>query len=30
MAPGVADAIARGVVAFKPLYVITGTGGGSP
>lgn len=30
MAPGVADAIARGVVAFKPLYVIAGTGGGSP
>lgn len=30
MAPGVADAIARGLVAFKPLYVIAGTGGGSP
>lgn len=30
MAPGVADAIVRGVVAFKPLYVIAGTGGGSP
>jgi len=30
MAPGVADAIARGVVAFKPFYVIPGTGGASP
>jgi len=30
MAPGVADAIARGVVAFKPLYVIASTRGGSP
>lgn len=30
MAPGVADAIARGVAAFKPLYVIAGTGGASP
>lgn len=30
MAPGVADAIARGVAAFKPLYVIAGAGGGSP
>jgi N-acetylmuramoyl-L-alanine amidase len=29
MAPGVADAIARGVAAFKPLYVIPSTGGGS-
>jgi len=27
MAPGVADSIARGVVAFKPLYIIPGTGG---
>lgn len=30
MAPGVADAIARGVAAFKPFYVIPSTGGGSP
>jgi N-acetylmuramoyl-L-alanine amidase len=30
MAPGVADAIARGVVAFKPLYVIASTGGALP
>jgi N-acetylmuramoyl-L-alanine amidase len=30
MAPGVADAIARGVVAFKPLYVIPSTGGALP
>jgi N-acetylmuramoyl-L-alanine amidase len=30
MAPGVADAIARGVVAFKPLYVIASTGGAQP
>jgi len=30
MAPGVADAIARGVAAFKPLYVIAGTSGASP
>jgi N-acetylmuramoyl-L-alanine amidase len=30
MAPGVADAIARGVVAFKPLYVIPSTGGTLP
>ena len=30
MAPGVADAIARGVAAFKPLYVIPGTSGVSP
>lgn len=30
MAPGVADAIARGVVAFKPLYVVPTTGGTSP
>jgi N-acetylmuramoyl-L-alanine amidase len=30
MAPGVADAIARGVVAFKPLYVIPSAGGASP
>jgi|SRR5579864_2992305 len=30
MAPGVADAIARGVAAFKPLYVIPTAGGASP
>ena len=30
MAPGVADAIARGVVAFKPVYVVPSTGGASP
>ena len=30
MAPGVADAIARGVAAFKPLYVIPSTSGASP
>ncbi len=30
MAPGVADAIARGVVAFKPLYVIASAGGALP
>lgn len=30
MAPGVADAIARGVVVFKPLYVIASTGGALP
>lgn len=30
MAPGVADAIARGVAAFKPLYVIPSAGGASP
>lgn len=30
MAPGVADAIARGVVAFKPLYAIPNTGGTQP
>lgn len=30
MAPGVADAITRGVVAFKPLDVIAGTGGVLP
>lgn len=30
MAPGVADAIARGVVAFKPLYVVPTTGGVQP
>ena len=30
MAPGVADAIARGVVAFKPLYVIPDASGVSP
>lgn len=30
MAPGVADAIARGVVAFKPLYVAPSTGGLQP
>lgn len=30
MAPGVADAIARGVAAFKPLYVVAGTGGALP
>lgn len=30
MAPGVADAIARGVVAFRPLYVVPTTGGVQP
>ena len=30
MAPGVADAIAHGVAAFKPLYVTAGTGGALP
>lgn len=30
MVPGVADAIARGVAAFKPLYVIAGMSGVSP
>ena len=30
MAPAVADAIARGVAAFKPLYVVPSTGGTSP
>ena len=30
MAPGVADAIARGVVAFKPLYVVPSIGGVQP
>lgn len=30
MAPAVADAIARGVVAFKPLYVVPSTGGVQP
>src|SRR5215472_11894850 len=30
MAPGVADAIARGVAAFKPLYVLPASGGASP
>lgn len=30
MAPGVADAIARGVVAFKPLYVVPSAGGVQP
>ena len=30
MAPGVADAIARGVIAFKPLYVVPSTGGAQP
>ena len=30
MSPGVADAIARGVVAFKPLYVVPSTGGVQP
>src|SRR5437588_6322231 len=30
MAPGVADAIARGVAAFKPLYVTASTGGALP
>lgn len=30
LAPGVADAIARGVAAFKPLYVVPSTGGTSP
>lgn len=30
MAPAVADAIARGVVAFKPLFVPASTGGTSP
>jgi N-acetylmuramoyl-L-alanine amidase len=28
MAPGIADAITRGVVAFKPSYVVPSTGGG--
>lgn len=30
MAPGVADAIARGVVAFKPLYIVPSASGASP
>lgn len=30
MAPGVADAIARGVAAFKPLYVVASTAGALP
>jgi len=30
MAPGVADAIARGTVAFRPLYVVPSTGGVQP
>jgi len=30
MAPGVADAIARGAAAFKPLYVIPSAGGVTP
>jgi len=30
MAPGVADAVARGVVAFKPSYVMASTGGALP
>ena len=30
MAPGVADAIARGVKAFKPSYVVASTPGGQP
>ncbi len=30
MAPGVADAIMRGAVAFKPLYVMASTGGALP
>jgi N-acetylmuramoyl-L-alanine amidase len=30
MAPGVADAIARGVVAFKPLYIVPSTSGALP
>jgi N-acetylmuramoyl-L-alanine amidase len=30
MVPGVADAIARGVAAFKPLYVVPSAGGASP
>ena len=30
MAPGAADAIARGVAAFKPLYVVPTTGGVQP
>lgn len=30
MAPGVADAIARGVLAFKPLYVVPSPGGVQP
>ncbi len=30
MAPGVADAIARGVEAFKPSYVVASTQGGQP
>lgn len=29
MAPGIADAIARGIVAFRPTYVIASTAGGS-
>ena len=28
--PGVADAVARGVVAFKPSYVMASTGGALP
>ena len=30
MAPGVADAIARGVAAFKPSYVVAGAAGAKP
>jgi len=30
MAPGVADAIARGVAAFKPSYVVPNTTGALP
>lgn len=30
MAPGVADAIARGVAAFRPSYVVPATPGGTP
>src|SRR5712692_2853611 len=30
MAPGVADAIARGVEAFRPSYVVPATTGGTP
>jgi len=30
MAPGVADAIAKGVAAFRPLYVVPGTAGVRP
>jgi hypothetical protein len=30
MAPGVADAIATGVAAFRPSYVVPTTSGGTP